>query len=87
MKQNEYTITNIKTADEKSIIELLSSFNDDDFDFAKNLATKVNSYGNKVFMRALIEFSNYCKNNCINLQYITYQDNIICRLEEILNGL
>lgn len=30
---------------------------------------------------------NYCKDNNINLQYITYQDNIIQRLEEILNGL
>ena len=30
---------------------------------------------------------NYCKNNRINLQYITYQDNVICRLEEILRGL
>lgn len=30
---------------------------------AKNISLKV--FGNKVFMRGLIEFSNYCKNDCL----------------------
>ena len=30
---------------------------------ARTEAQKV--YGNKVYMRGLIEFTNYCKNNCI----------------------
>lgn len=51
VEEYESILNNI-TDDEKKILK----------DEAVKLATKV--YGNKIFARGLIEFSNYCKNNC-----------------------
>ena len=45
---------------------LLDSLNDDEREYlhSKAAATAVQHYGNGVFVRALIEISSYCKNNC-----------------------
>lgn len=43
---------------------LLLSQNDDDKLFAEADAVRREIYGNKVYIRGLIEFTNYCKNNC-----------------------
>jgi biotin synthase len=42
--------------------ELLQSDDDYLFERAKSAAQKI--YGNHIFMRGLIEFTNYCKNDC-----------------------
>lgn len=46
---------------------LIDKYDSDDFDYAKNLAVELRkeAYGNKVFIRGLIEISNYCKNGCL----------------------
>jgi len=46
------------------LISLLESDTNDEelFECARETARKY--YGNKIFIRGLIEFSNYCKNNC-----------------------
>ena len=49
--------------------ELLSLITTDDIDADRYLAQKAAAvrqhvYGNQVFIRGLIEFTNYCKNNC-----------------------
>lgn len=46
---------------------LIDKYDSDDFDYAKNLAVELRNvaYGNKVFIRGLIEISNYCKNGCL----------------------
>ena len=46
---------------------LIDKYDSDDFDYAKNLAAELRkkAYGNKVFIRGLIEISNYCKNGCL----------------------
>ena len=47
-------------------IFLLANRNDEVIDYACEKARQVSMqhYGNKVFARGLIEFTNYCKNNC-----------------------
>ena len=46
---------------------ILENFSKDDIKYAKALAETIrkNVYGNKVFIRGLIEISNYCKNGCL----------------------
>lgn len=45
---------------------ILTGYDKEDFDYTKNLAVKARKkiYGNKVYIRGLIEISNYCKNGC-----------------------
>lgn len=45
---------------------LLSNRTEEDFEILKNEAVRLRKkiYGNKVFIRGLIEFTNYCKNDC-----------------------
>lgn len=45
---------------------LLNNIQDDEREVLKQEAAKLakSIYGNKIFARGLIEFSNYCKNNC-----------------------
>ena len=48
-------------------LELFSLFNNSEvMEYLKEEAVKVRKqyYGTKVFTRGLIEFTNYCKNNC-----------------------
>lgn len=53
--------------EEKEIVELLNNITPEDKEhlIAKAEETREKVYGKKVFMRGLIEFTNYCKNNCI----------------------
>lgn len=47
--------------------ELIARFSEEDRQYAQNLAgavTKTN-FGNRIFFRGLIEFSNICKNDCL----------------------
>ncbi len=52
------------TADELKF--LIENINDVDLEYLHNCARDVAKevYGNKVFVRGLIEFTNHCKNNC-----------------------
>lgn len=45
---------------------LLNNIQDDEREILKQESVKIvkSIYGNKIFARGLIEFSNYCKNNC-----------------------
>lgn len=45
-------------------ITLISEKADKEYLFAKARAKAWQYYGNKVYVRGLIEFTNYCKNNC-----------------------
>lgn len=51
------------TLDEKSLIQILKSDNDD-YLFSAARKRQNEYYGNKIYIRGLIEFTNYCKNNC-----------------------
>lgn len=46
---------------------ILDNYTKDDIDFARETATKIRQsiYGNSVYIRGLIEISNYCKNGCL----------------------
>ena len=46
---------------------LLANRSQEDEEYARNLANQVRQqvYGNKIYVRGLIEFTNYCKNDCI----------------------
>ena len=46
--------------------QLLATFTDEDKKFAADLARQIalEKFGNKIFIRGIIEFSNYCKNDC-----------------------
>ena len=56
---------NISSMNKKEITELISHTGDDTELY--NEADKIRRmhYGNKVYIRGLIEISNYCKNNCL----------------------
>lgn len=53
--------------DSNELLNLLNNMNEDDkiYLFEKANATKIKHYGNKVFVRGLLEFTNYCRRNCI----------------------
>lgn len=46
--------------------KLLSGYSSDDFEYIRKLAneTAKSVFSNKIYLRGLIEFSNYCKNDC-----------------------
>ena len=46
---------------------LLANRSQEDEEYARNLANQVRQqvYGNKIYVRGLIEFTNYCKNDCL----------------------
>lgn len=52
---------------QEEIIHLLNNINDEEKEILFGYAhrARVYKYGRKVFMRGLIEFSNYCKQNCL----------------------
>lgn len=51
----------------EELLELLENISSEDIDYLqeKAIQTKTKIYGNKVFMRGLIEFTNYCARDCI----------------------
>ncbi len=55
-----------KTLSKQEWITLIGSYTEDDCNYAISLATEIvkKIYGSKIFMRGLIEISNYCKNDC-----------------------
>jgi biotin synthase len=48
------------------LLDLLNGMNDEDKNYLIKKAneTKMKVYGDKVFLRGLVEFTNYCKRNC-----------------------
>lgn len=51
----------------EDFVQLLSTYSDDDLKFAQNMArkTSLKYFGNKIYIRGLIEFTNICKQNCL----------------------
>lgn len=58
-KENELT--------KDELMDLLENMTEDDRKYLIEAAhkTRMKNYGNKIFMRGLIEFTNYCKNDCM----------------------
>lgn len=52
--------------EEKELLQLLNFMSEGDkaYLIEKAHATRMRTYGDRVFMRGLIEFTNYCKRNC-----------------------
>ncbi len=56
-----------KHLSKKEWISLFETADEEDRDFARELAKKIatSQFGNKIYMRGLIEISNICKNDCL----------------------
>ena len=56
-----------KSLEKKQWVQLISTFSEQDALFAKQTARKLadENFGKSVFIRGIVEFSNYCKNDCI----------------------
>lgn len=52
---------------EEEMLYLLNNINEEDKEYlrVKALDVRTKYYGKKVYLRGLIEFTNYCKNNCM----------------------
>lgn len=48
----------------ENLIKILSTNKYDEFLFEKAQETSLSIFGNKIYIRGLIEFTNYCKNGC-----------------------
>lgn len=66
MKRLVDKLNNEKKLAKDEWIELFENFNKETSDYAAKLADGIRReiFGNKVYIRGLIEISNYCKNNC-----------------------
>ncbi|MCH5296159.1 MAG: [FeFe] hydrogenase H-cluster radical SAM maturase HydE [Ruminococcus sp.] len=60
-------LSQFHTASEDELAELIDTINDEELEFLrkKAQATAQEHFGNKIFVRGLIEFSSYCKNDCL----------------------
>lgn len=60
-------IDNISLLTKEQLAELVANYTAQDLIYAKQKASALTKkiFGNKIYVRALIEFSNYCKNNCL----------------------
>ena len=70
MKTVRNLIEKLNTAKSLSLEEykfILDNYTGEDVEFARNLAVEIRQsvYGNTVFIRGLIEITNYCKNGCL----------------------
>ena len=54
----------IGTLDSKTILQLLSGGGPDEELFAEADRIRRSIYGDAVYLRGLIEFTNHCRNNC-----------------------
>ena len=54
----------IVISDSKTILQLLSGKGPDEVLFAEADRIRREVYGDAVYLRGLIEFTNYCRNNC-----------------------
>ncbi len=54
------------TLSHDEFVQILSSYTQEDLDFARALAQKIaqEHFGNKIYIRGLIEFTNICRQNC-----------------------
>lgn len=54
-------------ADSEDYLYLLNNINDENRQYLSNAATRVKEkyYGKDVYIRGIVEFSNYCKQNCL----------------------
>ena len=59
-------IEKTQTASKEELVCLLNTINDDEVEALRKKAQKIalNSFGNCVFIRGLIEISSICKNDC-----------------------
>lgn len=59
-------IDRLNQLNKEELKELLTNFNDEDLEYAGNMARGItdSEYGRIVYVRALIKFSDFCKNNC-----------------------
>lgn len=56
---------NISSFNKKELTEIISQTNDDTELYMQADKIRRQHYGDKVYIRGLIEISNYCKNNCL----------------------
>jgi len=56
-----------RTLTKSEWISLLTGFTDDDRAYAAETAREISrkKFGNRVYIRGIVEFSNYCKNDCL----------------------
>ncbi len=80
-----------RTLSKEEFIELLTGYTEEDSDYIKQKAAKTAEqyFDNKVYTRGLIEFTNYCKNDCyycgirrsntnVNRYRLTKEDILLC---------
>lgn len=58
------TLAETKTLNDIQLYELINTSKFDDMLYSIADKTRKEYYGNKVYLRGLIEFTNYCKNDC-----------------------
>lgn len=65
--KHSHLIDSIGTLTKEQLTELISSYTQEDFLYARQKASDSarKTFDSKVYIRALIEFSNYCRNNCL----------------------
>lgn len=66
MRELIHKLYQTQTLEREELIFLISERDEETERYARNLARKVREevYGNRIFIRGLIEFTNYCKNDC-----------------------
>lgn len=66
MKQIIDKLIRDKTLDQQEWMDLLNRMDESDREYLKQQAREAaqKRFGNKIFVRGLIEFTNYCKNDC-----------------------
>ena len=59
-------LLNKKKLTKEDLIYLLSQYNSEKKDFVYQEASRIKSeyFGNKIHLRGIIEFSNYCRQDC-----------------------
>lgn len=62
----KHLIDNLNQLGKAELTKLLSNYSEEDFLYAREKSRSLTDklFGRKVIVRGLIEFSNYCKNNC-----------------------
>lgn len=60
-------LSQFHTASKDELAELIDNISDSEFEFLRQKAQKTaqKHFGNKIFVRGLIEFSSFCKNDCL----------------------
>ncbi len=59
-------LKNNKTLNDKDFLRLLTEYTEEDLSFIRELAREVavSNFGHSIYIRGLIELTNYCKNDC-----------------------